>query len=156
MLFATWQLSTWRTILEVLAQHNYLSEMRQPLILAVDDDEDNLELLTEVISPLNCEIVTATNGQTTIEIAQQRQPHLILLDILLPDISGLEIARLLKQNHRTQNIPVIAVTALARPEDRESLLTAGCSAYISKPYMLDELEATICRYLNLSPTLAVV
>jgi len=142
--------------LKLLAQKNYLSKMRQPLILAVDDDEDNLELLTEVLYPLNCEIVTAKDGRSTIDIAQQRQPDLILLDILLPDICGTEVARLLQQNPQTQNIPVIAVTALARAEDRENLLAAGCSAYISKPYMLDDLEAIICRYLGLSPTLAVV
>jgi CheY-like chemotaxis protein len=130
--------------------------MHQPLILAVDDDEDNLELLTEVLYPLNCEIVTAKDGQTTIGIAQQQQPDLILLDVLLPDICGQEIVRCLKQNPQTQNIPVIAVTALARAEDRESLLVAGCNAYISKPYMLDDLEATICRYLNLSPALTSV
>lgn len=142
--------------MKLLAQKNYLSKMRQPLILAVDDDEDNLELLTEVLYPLNCEIVTAKDGRSTIDIAQQRQPDLILLDILLPDICGTEVARLLQQNPQTQNIPVIAVTALARAEDRENLLAAGCSAYISKPYMLDDLEAIICRYLGLSPTLAVV
>lgn len=143
-------------VLELLAQNNYRPRIHQPLILAVDDDEDNLELLTEVLYPLNCQIITARDGYSTINIAQQQQPDLILLDVLLPDICGMEIARLLKQNPRTQNIPVIAVTALARPEDRESLLAAGCSAYISKPYMLDDLEATICRYLGLSPTLAIV
>ncbi|WP_242038288.1 response regulator [Chroococcidiopsis sp [FACHB-1243]] len=130
--------------------------MHQPLILAVDDDEDNLELLTEVLHPLNCHIITAKDGRSTISIAQQQRPDLILLDILLPDICGTEIARMLKQNPQTQNITVIAVTALARAEDRESLLAAGCSAYISKPYMLDDLEAVICRYLGLNPTLAVV
>lgn len=142
--------------MELVAQSNYLSKTKQPLILAVDDDEDNLELLTEVLYPLNCEIITAKDGRTTIEIAQRRQPDLILLDILLPDICGTEIARLLKQNPQTQNIPVIAVTALARVEDRENLLVAGCNAYISKPYMLEDLEATICRYLNLIPTLTAV
>jgi len=142
--------------LELLAQNNYLSKRQPPLILAVDDDEDNLELLTEVLCPLNCEVITAKDGRATIDIAQRRQPNLILLDILLPDICGTEIARLLKQNPQTQKIPVIAVTALARVEDKESLLVAGCNAYISKPYMLDDLEATICRYLNLNPTLTAV
>ncbi|AFY87411.1 response regulator [Chroococcidiopsis cubana SAG 39.79] len=143
-------------VLELLAQNNYLSKMHQPLILAVDDDEDNLELLTEVLYPLNCHIITAKDGRSTISIAQQQRPDLILLDILLPDICGTEITRMLKQNPQTQNITVIAVTALARAEDRESLLAAGCSAYISKPYMLDDLEAVICRYLGLNPTLAFV
>ena len=143
-------------VLELLAQNNYLSKMHQPLILAVDDDEDNLELLTEVLYPLNCNIITAKDGRSTISIAQQQRPDLILLDILLPDICGTEITRMLKQNPQTQNITVIAVTALARAEDRESLLAAGCSAYISKPYMLDDLEAVICRYLGLNPTLAFV
>lgn len=126
----------------------------KPIILAVDDDEDNLLLLTEVLGPLNCLVMTATHGQTALRLAQAYQPNLILLDIMLPDLNGIEVVYRLKQNQETAKIPVIAVTALARLEDRDRLILAGCNNYISKPYILDDLEALIRHYLALIPSVA--
>lgn len=134
--------------MELLIQSDRLAKIKQPLILAVDDDEDNLLLLTEVLQPLNCSVVTATYGQEAVELAIELQPSLILLDVMLPDICGIEVLYQLKQNPQTMTTPVIAVTALAREEDREQLLQAGCDDYVSKPYMLEDLEAVICRYLK--------
>lgn len=124
------------------------------IILAVDDDEDNLVLLTEVLGPLNCLVMTATHGQTALRLAQAYQPNLILLDIMLPDLNGIEVVYRLKQNQETARIPVIAVTALARLEDRDRLILAGCNNYISKPYILEDLEALIRHYLPLIPSVA--
>lgn len=126
----------------------------EPIILAVDDDEDNLVLLTEVLEPLNCLVMTATHGQTALRLAQAYQPNLILLDIMLPDLNGIEVVHRLKQNQETAKIPVIAVTALARLEDRDRLILAGCNDYISKPYILEDLEALIRHYLPLIPSVA--
>ena len=126
----------------------------EPIILAVDDDEDNLVLLTEVLGPLDCLVMTATHGQTALRLAQACQPNLILLDIMLPDLNGIEVVYRLKQNQATARIPVIAVTALARLEDRDRLILAGCNSYISKPYILDDLEALIRHYLPLIPSVA--
>lgn len=126
----------------------------KPIILAVDDDEDNLVLLTEVLDPLNCLVMTATHGQTALRLAQAYQPNLILLDIMLPDLNGIEVVYRLKQNQATAKIPVIAVTALARLEDRDRLILAGCNDYISKPYILEDLEALIRHYLPLIPSVA--
>lgn len=134
--------------LELILKSGSLNASKQPLILAVDDDEDNLLLLTEVLKPLSCLIMTATDGEAALLLAQNCQPALILLDVMLPDFNGMEVVQRLKQNPQTSKIPVIAVTALARVEDRETLITAGCDDYISKPYMLDDLENIICRYLN--------
>lgn len=134
--------------LEILLKSGQSSVTKQPLILAVDDDEDNLLLLTEVLEHISCSFITSTRGQTTLHLAQVYRPDLILLDIMLPDINGIEVVHRLRQNPQTMTIPVVAVTALARVEDRDRLLLAGCNEYISKPYMLDELEAVICRYLS--------
>ena len=134
--------------MELLLKSGSPNATKQPLILAVDDDEDNLFLLTEVLRPLNCLSMTATHGEAAIVLTQSYQPDLILLDVMLPDCNGIEVVQRLRQNPQTKYIPVIAVTALARTEDRESLLLGGCNHYISKPYMLGELEAIICRYLN--------
>ena len=142
--------------MEFSISSNQQSTVKQPLILAVDDDDDNLSLLIEVVTPLNCSIITATSGQTTINLVQKRKPALILLDIMLPDLNGLEVVYQLKHNPQTKDIPVIAVTALARPEDRERMLLGGCDDYVSKPYMLDELEELICRHLDLKHSLTSV
>jgi CheY-like chemotaxis protein len=118
---------------------------KRSLILAIDDDDDNLFLLNCALELLDCEFV----GRSALAFVQERQPDLILLDVILPDIHGVEFARQLKQDVRTQNIPVIAVTGLATSEDRAELLEAGFSDYISKPYLVDELEAMVRRHLSL-------
>ena len=137
--------------MELLLDSGQLPVKNPPLILAVDDDEDNLVLLTEVIEAMKCSLITATDGQTALKLAQNCQPDLILLDVMLPDVNGLEVVHRLRQNPQTITIPVIAITALARAEDRERVLLAGCDNYISKPYMLDDLEALVRSYLEQIP-----
>ena len=136
----------WREKLEVLAK-SVETTAKQTRILAVDDNEDNLLLLSEVLNVFDCSLFTATSGQVALIIAQAYNPDLILLDVMLPDLNGNEVVRRLKQNPTTENIPVIAVTALAKKEDRDRLLAAGCSGYISKPYMIEDLEAIVRRVL---------
>lgn len=118
----------------------------QPLILAVDDNEDNLQLLSQLLVLLDCKYITAADGETTLVMANH-QPDLILLDMMLPDLSGIEVVHRLKQNPETSNIPVIAVTAMARQEDRDRFILAGCIDYVKKPYIIDEMEAIILRYV---------
>ena len=140
--------------LELLLKSGQLPITNQPVILAVDDDEDNLVLLSEVLNHLSCSFITATHGQTALHLAQNCQPDLILLDVMLPDLSGIEVVQRFRQNPQTMNIPVVAVTALARSEDRDRLILAGFNDYISKPYMLDDLEAVIHRYLARTSSVA--
>lgn len=80
-------------------------------------------------------------------MAQNYQPDLILLDIMLPDVNGVEVVQRLKQDSQTMTIPIVAITAMARVQDRERIFLAGCNDYIKKPYIIDELEATIRRYI---------
>jgi CheY-like chemotaxis protein len=140
--------------LELLLKSGQLPINNQPLILAVDDDEDNLVLLSEVLRHLSCAFITATHGQAALQLAQDCQPELILLDVMLPDLNGIEVVQRFRQNPQTTNIPVVAVTALARAEDRDRLILAGFNDYISKPYMLDDLEAVIHRYLSRTSSVA--
>lgn len=135
-------------ILDITLASAQLAVVNQPLVLAVDDDEDNLLLLAEVVKDMDCLCITATSGRTALFLAQVYLPHLILLDIMLPDIHGIEIINRLRQNQNTHTIPLVAVTALASATDKERILLAGCNDYISKPYMLDELEAKINRHLG--------
>lgn len=139
---------------DFMSSNEQLSAIKAPVILAVDDDEDNLLLLTYVLEPLNCRVITAVDAHTAFEKVEIEHPDLILLDVMLPDLDGLQIVHQLRQDSKTRGIPVVAVTALAREEDRTRILTAGCNDYISKPYLIEDLEAIIHR--NLTRNLSVV
>lgn len=120
----------------------------QSLILAVDDNEDNLQLISELLVIMNCCFITAKDGKDALAMAQDYQPQLILLDMMLPDMSGIEVASCLKQNPQTREISIIAVTAMARGEDKERFVMAGCDDCVTKPYIIDELEAIIRQYIS--------
>ncbi len=127
----------------------------KPLVLAVDDDEDNLLLLAYVLEPLDCSLITAVDGLSALAIARTHRPDLILLDVLMPYMDGTEVISQLRNDENTKAIPAIAVTALAVPEDRNRLLRLGFNDYISKPYMLEDVEARVRRYLRLPATTAI-
>lgn len=123
----------------------------RPLVLVAEDDADSLLLITYILDEvLGCQVASCKTGQAAIAQAQATCPKIILLDIILPDINGLEVARQLRQNPMLKATPIVAVTALARPEDRERILQSGFTDYISKPYMLDDIEAIVRRYLETS------
>jgi two-component system, cell cycle response regulator DivK len=121
---------------------------KRPLVLAVDDNQDNLELLAQILDLFGCEYVGAVDGGTALTAAASRPPDLILLDICLPDIDGIELVSRIQQNPQLINIPIIAITALAKTEDRDRILEAGCVGYLSKPFDIDQLEAIIHRHLH--------
>jgi CheY-like chemotaxis protein len=128
------------------SQHSIATE---PRILVVDDDEDSLLLMAYALEPMKCSIIKAVDGLSALSLARTYQPDLILLDIVLPYMDGIEVISLLRKDSITQTIPVIAVTALAIAQVRDRLLVAGFNDYVSKPYMLEEIEAKVQRYLRL-------
>ncbi|MEG3920106.1 response regulator [Microcoleus sp. POL10_C6] len=121
---------------------------KRPLVLAVDDNPDNLELLTQILDLFGCECVGAVDGYAALSAAVDRQPDLIVLDICLPDIDGMEVVKRVQQNPELRHIPIVAVTALAKAEDRDRILQAGCVEYLSKPFNIKDLERIIRQYLN--------
>ncbi|MEB3213046.1 MAG: response regulator [Leptolyngbyaceae bacterium] len=121
---------------------------RQASVLLVDDDVDNLMLLSFILEQFPCTIVCETDGKAALERINQTRFDLIMLDIQLPGISGTDLVRMLRTNPLNASLPVIAVTALARKQDQEEILRAGCDRYISKPYMVDDLEALIGQYIT--------
>ncbi|AFZ36444.1 response regulator receiver protein [Stanieria cyanosphaera PCC 7437] len=125
------------------------AERKFPLILVVEDDEDNLILISHALIFFKYTFITANNAQTALELAKNHQLDLIIVDIVLRDRNGLELVHDLKHGKSTKNLPIIAVTALARKEDQNLLLAAGCNDYLCKPYLIDELNEKI-RY-NLPP-----
>jgi two-component system, cell cycle response regulator DivK len=120
-----------------------------PLVLAVDDNRDNLDLLAQILDLWGCECVGASDGFAALAAASDRTPDLIILDICLPDIDGIELVNRIKADPKLANIPIVAITALAKTEDRDRILLAGCAAYLSKPFNLDDLERIMRDRLNL-------
>ena len=126
----------------------------KPSILVVDDDEDNLLLMAYILEHLHCSALTASDGLSALSLARIYQPDLILLDVLMPYMDGMEVVSQLRKDSKISRIPVIAVTALALAEDRGRLLRAGFNVYISKPYMLEDIEVTVQRHLRLLATIS--
>ena len=118
-----------------------------PIILAVEDEADNLLLLCHTLILFKFNFITATEGQTAVELATKYEIDLVLLDLLLPDTNGFEIASLLRQNKLTQDMPIIAVSGLSKQEDRDRALELGCNDYLLKPYLIDELKTKIYQCL---------
>jgi two-component system cell cycle response regulator DivK len=126
-----------------------MAQRRQPTVLVVEDEQENLavlcDILREIVGALPLAASSAAQG---LQLARQHLPDLILMDLLLPDMEGLEAVARLKQDPTTAHIPVIAVSALVIRTDRDQALAAGCVDYIGKPFDLDELAGTIRRYLS--------
>lgn len=127
---------------------------KRPLVLAVDDNHDNLELMTQILDLFGCECVGAVDGYTALSAAVDRPPDLIVLDICLPDIDGIELVKRIKENSELRQIPIVAITALAKTEDRDRILKAGCVEYLSKPFNIKDLETIIRHHLNYQPAVS--
>jgi two-component system, cell cycle response regulator DivK len=119
------------------------------VVLLVEDDEDNRDLVSFVIarSRMDVRLVIAENGQEAIDKAFADPPHLILMDMQMPVMDGWHAVPLLKADDRTKNVPVIAFTAQAKPEDKQRAREMGCSDYYTKPMDPEELLTLIKKYL---------
>lgn len=102
-------------------------------ILIVDDNELNLELASDVLEMEGFEVQTAMSGTKGIRLAEQWCPDLILMDLRMPEMSGLDVLQVLREREGTRDIPVVVLTASAMKGDKERLLNSGFSAYLSKP-----------------------
>ena len=104
----------------------------------MEDNELNLKLLNDILEYQGYTVFTSRLGEPALELARQYRPDLILMDIQLPDISGMEATRRLKTDEQTRSIPIIAVTAFAMSGDEAKILASGCDAYIAKPFNVVE------------------
>jgi two-component system cell cycle response regulator DivK len=117
-------------------------------ILIVEDNALSLMLLNDLLEAHGYEILKTGHGLEAIKLAQDNKPDLILMDIQLPDLSGFDVTRLLKQDDQTKCIPVIAVTAFAMLGDKAKALESGCDAYIAKPVILHDLLRMVDAFLS--------
>lgn len=118
-------------------------------ILVVDDNEDNLELLEAFLLPMGYEVIKALNGREALERVGRAHPDLILLDVLMPEMGGLEVCRRLKEGGNTRFIPIILVTALKDVNDRIEGIEAGADDFLSKPIDKHELKTRIKSLLRI-------
>lgn len=117
-------------------------------ILIVEDNELNLKLFKDLLGAHGFETFETKDGLNVPSLAREIRPDLILMDIQLPEISGFDITRNLKNEPDLKDIPIIAVTAFAMKDDEERILKAGCEAYISKPISIIPFLQTIERFVS--------
>jgi CheY-like chemotaxis protein len=120
-----------------------------PIVLVVDDDQQNLELLQAYLEDIDCETVLAIDGASALEAVKRKKPDLILLDVMMPRISGFEVCKRIKNDPKTSDIPVIMVTALNEFGDIERGINSGTDDFISKPVNKLELLTRVKTMLKL-------
>lgn len=119
------------------------SKYQRPLVLVVDNDHDNLLLAGYIVESMGFNFAVTNKSEDCLFLVEKLIPDLILLNIVMPKISGLEIAHILKQDQKFSTIPLIAVTGLTKLEDRNKILQAGFDDYLAKPYLIEDLETKL-------------
>jgi two-component system cell cycle response regulator DivK len=122
--------------------------MEKKKILIVEDNELNMKLFHDLLEVHGYETYQTKDGREAIPLAREHHPDLILMDIQLPEVSGLEVTKWIKEDEDLRSIPVIAVTAFAMKGDEEKIRSGGCEAYIAKPISVATFLETIEKVLN--------
>lgn len=117
-------------------------------VLIVEDNELNMKLFHDLLEAHGYNIIGTRDGMEALRIARDSRPDLILMDIQLPEVSGLEVTKWIKEDDRLKSIPVIAVTAFAMKGDEEKIREGGCEAYIAKPISVTNFLGTVKKYLG--------
>jgi two-component system cell cycle response regulator DivK len=117
-------------------------------VLVVEDNELNMKLFHDLLEAHGYNILQTKDGMEALRIAREHRPDLILMDIQLPEVSGLEVTKWIKEDDNLKSIPVIAVTAFAMKGDEEKIRNGGCEAYIAKPISVANFIQTVQQFLN--------
>lgn len=117
-------------------------------VLIVEDNELNMKLFNDLLVANGYETVQTRDGREALGLARTHRPDLILMDIQLPEVSGLEVTRMIKEDESVREIPVIAVTAFAMKGDEEKIRAGGCEGYIAKPISVQSFLETVGRFLD--------
>ncbi len=122
------------------------TKMENRKILVIEDNELNMKLMHGVLRIDNYQLIEAFDAETGIRLARQHRPFLILMDIQLPGMDGLQATRIIKADSDLKNIPVVAITGFAMQGDEEKAIASGCDGYITKPFDIQELLEKIDSY----------
>jgi two-component system cell cycle response regulator DivK len=117
-------------------------------ILVVEDNELNMKLFHDLLEAHGYNILQTRDGMEALKLARQHRPDLILMDIQLPEVSGLEVTKWIKEDDALKAIPIIAVTAFAMKGDEEKIREGGCEAYIAKPISVTNFLKTVQQFLS--------
>jgi two-component system cell cycle response regulator DivK len=117
-------------------------------VLVVEDNELNMKLFHDLLEANGYNTIQTRSGLEAIDLARAQRPDLILMDIQLPEVSGLEVTKWIKEDDDLRSIPVIAVTAFAMKGDEERIRQGGCEAYLSKPISVNKFIETVKAYLG--------
>ncbi len=144
MLLGRWS----RSKAAYLDEERFTMSPSDKTVLVVEDNDGNMRLLHDVLEADGYNVLQAKDGMEGWRLAREHRPDLIIMDIQLPGLSGLEVTKRLKDDEILKSIPVIAVTAFAREGDEEKFLEGGCDAYIAKPASLPDFRQTFARFAN--------
>jgi two-component system cell cycle response regulator DivK len=133
--------------------HHKSTESPEPQLMAktvliVEDNELNMKLFHDLLDAHGYKTLQTRNGMEAFSLAREHRPDLILMDIQLPEVSGLEVTKWLKEDDQLRTIPVVAVTAFAMKGDEERIREGGCEAYISKPISVSMFLATVRQFIG--------
>ncbi len=117
-------------------------------VLIVEDNELNMKLFHDLLEAHGYDTLQTRDGMEALKLARQHRPDLILMDIQLPEVSGLEVTRWIKEDEELKSIPIIAVTAFAMKGDEEKIREGGCEDYIAKPISVVKFLSAVQKYLN--------
>ncbi|MFV0279495.1 MAG: response regulator [Rhodoblastus sp.] len=117
-------------------------------ILIVEDNELNMKLFNDLLEAHGYQTLQARNGVEAVELARKHHPNLILMDIQLPEVSGLQVTQWIKDDESLRSIPVVAITAFAMKGDEEKIRQGGCEAYLSKPISVVKFLETVRNYAS--------
>ena len=120
----------------------------QKTVLVVEDNELNMKLFNDLLEAHGYRVVQTRDGLSALDLARTHMPDLILMDIQLPEVSGIEVTKWLKEDDQLKAIPVIAVTAFAMKGDEQKIREGGCEAYISKPISVMSFLQTIDKFMK--------
>lgn len=118
-------------------------------VLIVEDNELNMKLFRDLLQTHSLSIIETKNGFDAVSLAKTHLPNLILMDIQLPGISGIDVIRSIKADPQLANIPIIAITAFAMKEDRDRIMESGCEGYLPKPISISLFLDMVSKYLNI-------
>lgn len=117
-------------------------------VMIVEDNELNMKLFHDLLESRGYDIIETRDGMEALKLARSERPDLILMDIQLPEVSGLEVTKWIKEDDELRSIPIIAVTAFAMKGDEEKIREGGCEAYIAKPISVSNFLATVEKFLG--------
>ncbi|MGH7096346.1 MAG: response regulator [Stellaceae bacterium] len=134
--------------LEAVTSEGRFGRPQHKKILIVEDNELNMKLFNDLLEAQGYYTLQSKNGREALALARRHRPDLILMDIQLPEISGLQVTRWIKDDKDLRTIPVVAITAFAMKGDEQKIRDGGCEAYIAKPISVASFLHTVARFLS--------